>query len=110
MSFLNIFQGNSNNKLAEKDIAMDMIKDSKFSIATLAAAATEAVNPQLRDMLRKQLDKAVAEHFELSDILINKGWYQANDEPMQQIKNEYDQLQNQNEQSQKQDDGSQNEK
>lgn len=89
MSFLNKFMGNNSNKLEEQDIAQDMIKDSKFSVTTLAAAAAEAVNPQLRDILRKQLDKAVTEHFELSDMLINKGWYPANDEPMQQIKSGY---------------------
>lgn len=62
-------------------IAKDMIKDSKFGVISLTAAAAEAVNPELRQMLGKQLDKAVTEHFELSDMLINKGWYPAYDEP-----------------------------
>ncbi len=91
MSFWDDLFGNDNTTtLTEKDIAQDMIKDSKFTVTSLSAAATEAVNPELREILRCQLDKAVTEHFNLSDMVINKGWYQAQDEPIEQLKNEYD--------------------
>lgn len=91
MSFLDKLLG---TKLSAQDIAQDMIKDSKFGVTSLAAAASEAVNPELREMLRNQLDKAVAEHFQLSDMVINKGWYPAYDEPMEQIKDDYEKSQN----------------
>jgi similar to spore coat protein len=90
MSFLDKLFGNEDTALVDRDIAHDMIKDSKFAVTSLSAAAAEAVNPELREMLRGQLDKAVTEHFELSDILINKGWYPAQDEPMEQLKNDYE--------------------
>lgn len=91
MSFWDDLFGNDNTTtLTEKDIAQDMIKDSKFTVTSLSAAAAEAVNPELREMLRCQLDKAVTEHFNLSDMVINKGWYQAQDEPIEQLKNEYE--------------------
>lgn len=90
MSFLDKLFGTDDTTLADKDIAQDMIKDSKFAVTSLSAAAAEAVNPELRDMLRGQLDKAVTEHFELSDIVINKGWYPAQDEPMEQLRNDYE--------------------
>jgi similar to spore coat protein len=88
MSILSSILGLDNNSLGEKDIAMDMLKDSKFGVTSLCAAAAEAVNPELRNMLRSQLDAAVREHFELSDILIRKGWYPAFDSPQQQLTKE----------------------
>lgn len=72
MSFLDKLLGTDDSTLAAKDIAQDMLKDSKFAVTSLSAAAAEAVNPELREMLRGQLDKAVAEHFELSDIAVDK--------------------------------------
>jgi similar to spore coat protein len=90
MSFLDKLLGNDDATLSDKDIAQDMIKDSKFAVTSLSAATAEAVNPDLREMLRCQLDKAVSEHFELSDIAMEKGWYTAQDDPMEQLRNEYE--------------------
>lgn len=94
MSFLDRLLGNDDATLSDKDILQDMLKDSKFAVTSLSAAATEAVNPELREMLRSQLDKAVTEHFELSDMAVNKGWYQAQDSPIEQLRNEYESSQN----------------
>ncbi|AQR97751.1 MULTISPECIES: spore coat protein [Clostridium] len=90
MSFLDNLFGNDNAALTEKDIAQDMLKDSKFAVTSLASAAAEAINPELRDMLRTQLDKAVSDHFELSDMIVDRGWYPAKDEPIEQLRNEYE--------------------
>ncbi|MEQ8155142.1 MAG: spore coat protein [Clostridiaceae bacterium] len=92
MSFLNMLLG-SDNKLESRDIAQDMIKDSKFRVTSLAVAAAEAVNRGLRQIIGQQLDKAVSEHFELTDIRIRKGWYPAYDKPVEQIKKEYEKSQ-----------------
>jgi similar to spore coat protein len=89
MSFLDKLLGTDDTTLAERDIAQDMIKDSKFAVTSLSAAAAEAVNPELREILRGQLDKAVTEHFELSDLAVNKGWYPAQENPMEQLRTEY---------------------
>lgn len=94
MSFWDTLLGNDDSTLSEKDIAHDMIKDSKFAVTSLSTAAAEAVNPELRNMLREQLDKAVDEHFELSDMIIDKGWYQAQAEPIEQLRSEYEDSQN----------------
>lgn len=87
--FLDALLGND-NKLNDNDIALDMIKDSKFVATSLSAAVAEAVNLELRTMLKQQLDKAVTEHFNLSDIVINKGWYPAQEQPMEQLEEEYE--------------------
>ncbi len=52
---------------------MDMSKDSKFAVTSLASADAEAVDPNLRTILKIQLDATVKEHFELSDMLIERG-------------------------------------
>lgn len=72
--------------LNDKDIASDMLKDSKFGISSLSKATLEAVNPQLRNILDSQLTSAVGEHHRLSDIMVNKGWYPAYDDPQQLLK------------------------
>lgn len=58
MSLLSsLFASNKTSKLTEEEIASDMLKDSKFSVLSLATAATQSVNPDLRNMLRDQLKK-----------------------------------------------------
>lgn len=94
MSILSSLLGLDDNKLEEKDIAMDMLKDSKFAVTTLSAAASEAVNPDLRNMLRSKLDIAVKEHIELSDLAVKKGWYPAFESPEGQLKQEKEEAQN----------------
>lgn len=74
-----------NNKLTEKDIAIDLITSSKATITTLAKALTETTNPQLRETLKNQLTACVNSHYRLSDISINKGWYNANKNPQEQL-------------------------
>lgn len=94
MSILTSLLGMDDNALDERDIAMDMLKDSKFGVTALSNAAAEAVNPDLRNMLRTQLDTAVKDHFELSDLMIRKGWYPAYASPQDQLQvekeNSYD--------------------
>lgn len=74
-----------NNKLTEKDIALDLITSSKATVTTLAKVLTETTNSQLRDTLRGQLTACVNSHYRLSDIAINKGWYNAHQDPQQQL-------------------------
>ncbi|WP_315071725.1 spore coat protein [uncultured Clostridium sp.] len=74
-----------NNQLTEKDIAIDLITSSKTTITTLAKVLTETTNPQLRETLKNQLTACVNSHYRLSDISINKGWYNANKNPQEQL-------------------------
>lgn len=87
MSILDNLLGTDTN-FSDKDIASDMLKDSKFGVSTLSIAATEAVNPQLRQILNTQLTTAVQDHQRLSDIMIKKNWYPAYDNPTEQLRNE----------------------
>lgn len=80
--------------LSDKDIASDMLKDSKFGISTISKAAAEATNSELRKMLNGHLTATVHEHHRLSDIAINKDWYKAFETPQQQLKNENNEVTN----------------
>ncbi|MBE6091249.1 MAG: spore coat protein [Clostridium beijerinckii] len=77
-----------NNSLSEKDIALDLITSSKATITTLAKVLTETTNSELRDTLKGQLTACVNSHYRLSDIAVNKGWYNANQDPQQQLQTE----------------------
>jgi similar to spore coat protein len=74
-----------NNAMTEKDIALDLITSSKTTITTLTKVLTETTNPQLRNTLKNQLNACVNSHYKLSDISISKGWYNAYDNPQQQL-------------------------
>ncbi|ABR36720.1 spore coat protein [Clostridium beijerinckii] len=77
-----------NNSLSEKDIALDLMTSSKATITTLAKVLTETTNSELRDTLKGQLTACVNSHYRLSDIAVNKGWYNANQDPQQQLQTE----------------------
>lgn len=75
--------------MSDKDIASDMLKDSKFGVSMLSMAAAEATNPQLRQLINGQLTASVNEHHRLSDIAIKKGWYKPYPSPQEQLSNDY---------------------
>lgn len=85
--------GNETN-LNDKDIAMDMLTSSKTRIRILAKAAVEATNPQLRQILSCELTNSVNEHFKLSDMAVNKQWYNAFADPIQQVQQDVAEAQN----------------
>jgi similar to spore coat protein len=78
----------------DKEVAIDMLLSSKASIGTLTKAVIEAKNPQLRQILNCQLTNSINEHFKLSDIAINKQWYNAYSNPIQQIQQDITEIQN----------------
>lgn len=72
-------------ELTEKDIALDLMTNSKAGITTLTKVLTETTNAQLRDTLKNELTTCVDSHYRLSDMAINKGWYNASATPEQQL-------------------------
>jgi len=77
-----------NDKLSEKDIALDLLAGSKASIGTLVKAITETTNPELKKTLKNQLTACINSHHRLSDIAISKGWYNAFANPQEQLQSE----------------------
>ncbi|MCM0648279.1 spore coat protein [Clostridium swellfunianum] len=87
-------EDNSSSSLGDKEMASDMLMASKADITALAKAVTEAANPQLRQILTNQLNSCINDHFQLSDLAIQKGWYNAFASPGQQIKQDMQEAQN----------------
>lgn len=85
---------NNGTNLNDKDIAIDMLTSSKTRIRTLTKAAVVATNPQLRQILSCELTNSVNEHFKLSDMAVNKQWYNAFADPVQQIQQDVTEAQN----------------
>jgi similar to spore coat protein len=75
-----------NMEMNDKDVAMDMLTTSKSRITSISKVLTETTNSQLREVLKNQLTSCVSSHFRLSDMAISKGWYNAYDDPEQQLK------------------------
>lgn len=88
MSWISNFleEDNKNSSLADKELALDMLTSSKADIAMLSKAVSEAANPQLRQILTNQLNSCINDHFQISDLAVQKGWYNAFASPGQQIK------------------------
>jgi len=74
--------------LNDKDIVNDMLKDSKFTIHSLAVALGEATSSGFRERLVNQMNSCIDEHFQLSDIAIQKKWYQPSLPADQQLQKE----------------------
>ena len=66
------------NQLTDKMLALDMIKDSKYCILGLAKASTEASHAELREFVDRTLTDCVQDHYQLTDMMMIKGWYHPN--------------------------------
>lgn len=80
-------------EMMEKDVALDMLKDSKYILSTMAMAITETTNPKLREILKKQLNEAAQNHFSLVDISVQNDWYQPHSAPIEQVRQDYEEAQ-----------------
>lgn len=83
----------SNTNVMDRDIAMNMIKDSKHALCSMSMALMETSNHQLRDMMTKHFMASVQEHYALADFAIAKGWYMAHNTPQQQLRSHLTQQQ-----------------
>lgn len=73
--------------MTDKDYALTVLADSKFSLHSLTMALTESTNPLLREMLTNILNTSIDNHYKLADIAVNKGWYpQPNLAPLDMLK------------------------
>jgi len=88
MSLFNESQKNGNLKLDDRSITFDILKDSKFNIAALSKMTSEAINPQLRQIIDTRLSQAIIESHELCDLCVSKNWFEAYEDPAQQLKDD----------------------
>ena len=81
------------SEMMEKDVALDMLKDSKFILNTMAMAVTETTNPKLREILKKQINEVVQNHFRLVDLSVQNDWYLPRLAPIEHVRRDYEEAQ-----------------
>lgn len=67
------------NKLTDQVIATDFLASVKSIVITYSIAITETTSPQVRCVLRKQLEDAIKTHEAISDYMMKRGYYHAFD-------------------------------
>lgn len=63
------------NTMTDQVIAMDFLIAAKTAVKNYATALTEAATPEVRGILKKQLDQVISTHEQISSYMITKGWY-----------------------------------
>lgn len=70
--------------MTEQVIATDLLLGAKSAIKNYAAAISETTTPEVKDVLRRQMDDAINAHSKISTYMMNKGYYNAY-EPQAQL-------------------------
>ncbi|PLR95117.1 spore coat protein [Bacillus sp. T33-2] len=61
--------------MTDEIIATDLLISAKTGVKSYAIALTESANPEVRSVLRSQLDDALTLHERVSTYMISKGYY-----------------------------------
>jgi similar to spore coat protein len=62
--------------MTDQVIAMDFLIAAKSGVRNYAMAVTEAVTPEIKATLTKQLEEAIDMHKRISMYMMERGWYQ----------------------------------
>ncbi|MGY0372279.1 spore coat protein [Clostridium sp. JNZ J1-5] len=62
-------------KLVDSTIALDFLLAAKTGVRNCAFALSEAATPEVRATLSTQLENAINLHEEITNLMINKGWF-----------------------------------
>ncbi|RXT13679.1 spore coat protein [Ammoniphilus sp. CFH 90114] len=76
-------------ELADSMFAMDFLLTAKNGVRNCAVALTETITPEVRSIVRAQLEEALELHNEISKLMIEKGWlhsYNVNEQFLLDIK------------------------
>lgn len=65
--------------ITDQVIATDLLISIKSEVRNLAAAITETATPELREVLRDQLNTAIKTHDKISKYMVSKGFYHPHD-------------------------------
>jgi similar to spore coat protein len=60
---------------ADALFALDFLLTAKEGVRNCAFALTESATPDVRMLLRQQLDEGLALHQEISELMMHKGWF-----------------------------------
>lgn len=65
------------DKMSDQVIATDFLSAAKSIILTYTTALTETTSPNVRTVLRNQLNDAIATHEAITNYMMKKGYYNA---------------------------------
>lgn len=71
--------GQQSNQMTDQAIATDCLLSAKAAITGYAAAITETANPELKQTLQDHLNRAIYAHEQLSNYMIDNGYYHPHD-------------------------------
>ena len=60
-------------------IATELLITAKSAVRTYAVALTETATPEVRDVLKRQLNQAIDQHAKIADYMLEKNMYHAHD-------------------------------
>lgn len=67
------------NKMSDQVIATDFLISAKSGVRNYSIALTEITSPEVRAILRKQLNDAIYTHETITNYMMKKGYYHAYD-------------------------------
>lgn len=67
------------DKMTDQVIATDFLISAKSGVQNYAVAITETTSPEVRVILKKQLNDAISTHEKISNYMMEKGYYNAYD-------------------------------
>ncbi|WP_188205562.1 spore coat protein [Alkalibacillus aidingensis] len=65
--------------MTDQVIATDYLISSKSAVRNLTFALTEAATPEVRNVLRAQLNDAIEAHEKISQYMVKQGYYHPSD-------------------------------
>lgn len=60
--------------IPDKNVALDMLKESEFCLMSLTKAAMEATNTEFRQVINESLLECIQDHFRITDLIVEKSW------------------------------------
>lgn len=66
-------------KMRDELIATELLVSAKATVRTYAVALTETASPEVREVLKKQLDIAIDSHAKIANYMMKNGMYYAHD-------------------------------
>ncbi|MFB5191843.1 spore coat protein [Alicyclobacillus fastidiosus] len=70
--------------MTDQVVATDLLITAKTGVWNYSVAITETASPEVRAVLRKQLEDAIETHELVSKYMLDQGWYHAYN-PQEQI-------------------------
>lgn len=67
------------NQITDYVIAFDLLVDARAAVSSCVTGLMSAVSPEVRQILKKQLEQTVAFQEALSDYIIDRGWTKSGD-------------------------------